>query len=74
VPPAPVVTTVVVAVYVTSLAPEAPTAQPQSELVPALASMADPGSETDSDPQLPFALLPRPRPDVPSPPPSSFGL
>jgi hypothetical protein len=58
VPPAPVVTTAVVAVSVTSSAPTAPAAQPPSESVPAPASTADPGSETDSDPQLAFALLP----------------
>jgi hypothetical protein len=71
VPPAPVVTTADVAVSVTSSAPAAPTAQPPSESVPALASTADPGSETNSDPQLAFALLPRPRPDAPPPPPPS---
>jgi hypothetical protein len=38
-------------------------------VIPAPASTTDPGSETDSDPQLAFALLPRPRPDAPSPPP-----
>jgi hypothetical protein len=59
------VTTAVVAVSVTSSAPAAPTTQPQSELVPALAYTVDPGSKTDSDPQLAFALLPRPRPDAP---------
>jgi hypothetical protein len=48
VPPAPAVTTAVVVVSVTSSAPAAP------------ASTADPGSETNSDPQLAFALLPRP--------------
>jgi hypothetical protein len=69
VPPASAVTTAVVAVFVTSSAPAAPAAQLPSESVPALASTADPGSETDSDPQLVFALLPRPRPDVPPPPP-----
>jgi hypothetical protein len=72
VPPALAVTTAVVAVSVTSSAPTALAAQPQSELVPAPASTADPGSETDSDPQLAFALLPRL--DAPLPPPSSFGL
>jgi hypothetical protein len=60
VPAAPAVTTVAMVVYVTSLAPTAPAAQPSSESVPAPASTADPGSETDSDPQLAFALLPRP--------------
>jgi hypothetical protein len=35
----------------------APAAQPQSESVPVPASTTDPGSETDSDPQLAFALL-----------------
>jgi hypothetical protein len=58
VPPAPVVTTAVVAVCVTSSTPVAPAAQPQSESVPAPASTADPGSETNSDPQLAFTLLP----------------
>jgi hypothetical protein len=58
VPPAPAVTIATVAVSVTSLAPAAPTTQPPSESVPAPASTADPGSETDSDPQLVFALLP----------------
>jgi hypothetical protein len=71
VPPAPAVTTAVVAVSVTSSAPAAPAAQPPSESVLAPASTADPGSETDSDPQLAFALLPRPRPDAPPPPPPS---
>ena len=69
VPPAPIVTTAAVAVSVTSSAPAAPAAQPLSKSVPALASTADPISETDSDPQLAFALLPRPRPDAPRPPP-----
>jgi hypothetical protein len=73
-PPAPAITTAAVAVSVTSLAPTAPVAQPPYESVPALASTTDPGSEIDSDPQLAFALLPRPRPDAPSPPPSSYGL
>jgi hypothetical protein len=49
VPPAPVVTAIV-EVSVTTLAPVAPAAQPQSESVPAPASTAGPGSETDSDP------------------------
>jgi hypothetical protein len=71
VPLAPSVTTAVVAVSVTSTAPAAPAAQPPSKSVPAPASTADPGSETDSDPQLVFALLPRPRPDAPPPPPPS---
>jgi hypothetical protein len=57
VPPAPVVTTAAVAVSVTSLAPAA---QPPSESVPAPASTVDPRSETDSNSQLAFALLPRP--------------
>jgi hypothetical protein len=74
VPPAPDVTTAVMAVSMTSSAPTAPAAQPPSESVPAPASTADPGSETDSDPQLVFALLPQPRPDAPSPPPSSSGM
>jgi hypothetical protein len=71
VPPAPAVPTTAVAVFVTSSAPAAPAAQPPSELVPSPASTADPRSETDSDPQLVFALLPRPRPDAPPPPPPS---
>jgi hypothetical protein len=57
VPPAPVVTPAVVAVSVTSSAPAAPAAQPQSKSVPDPASSADPGSKTDSDPQLAFALV-----------------
>jgi hypothetical protein len=73
-PPAPAVTTVAVVVSVTTSAPVDPAAQPLCESVPAPASTADPGSETDSDPQLAFALLPRPRPDAPPPPPSSSGL
>jgi hypothetical protein len=60
VPPASAVTTAAVAVSVTTSHPAAPAAQPQSESVPAPTSTADPGSETDSDPQLAFALLPRP--------------
>jgi hypothetical protein len=72
VPPAPAVTTAAVAVSVTTLAPAAPAAHPQSESVPAPASTTDPGSETDSDPQMAFALLPRPRLDVLLPPPSSY--
>jgi hypothetical protein len=60
VPPASAVTTTVVAVSVTSSDPAASAMQPQSESVPAPASTADPGSETNSDPQLAFALLPRP--------------
>jgi hypothetical protein len=71
VPPAPVVTTAAVAVSMTSSALVAPAVQPQSESVPAPASTVDPGSETDSDPQLAFALLPRPLLDAPPPPPSS---
>jgi hypothetical protein len=74
VPPASAVTTVVVAVFVTASAPADPASQPLSESVPAPTSTADPGFETDSDPQLVFALLPRPRPDAPSPPPSSSGV
>jgi hypothetical protein len=74
VPQAPAVTTVVVAVSVTAPAPTDPASQPLSESVLAPASTADPGFETDSNPQLVFALLPRPRPDVPSPPPSSSGV
>jgi hypothetical protein len=69
VPPASAVTTTVVAVSVTTSVPAASAARPLSESVPALASTADPGSETDSDPQSVFALLPRPRPDAPQPPP-----
>jgi hypothetical protein len=69
VPPASVVPTSVVAVSMTTSDLAAPAAQPQSESVPAPASTADPGFETDSDPQLAFALLPRPRPDAPPPPP-----
>jgi hypothetical protein len=60
VPPAPIVTTVVVAVYVTAPALADPASQPMLESVPALASTTDLGSETDSDPQLAFVLLPRP--------------
>jgi hypothetical protein len=65
VPPAPAVTTAAVVVSMTTSALADPTAQPLSESVPTPASTADPGSETDSDPQLAFALLPRPRPDAP---------
>jgi hypothetical protein len=71
VPPTPAVPTAVVAVSMTSSALAAPTVQPPSESVPAPASTADPGSETDSDPPLAFALLPRSRPDAPPPPPPS---
>jgi hypothetical protein len=72
VPPASAVTTTAVAVSVTSSVPAAPAARPQSESVPAPASTADPGSETDSNPPPAFALLPRPRPDAPPlPPPAS---
>jgi hypothetical protein len=71
VPLAPAVTTAAVAVSVTSSVPAAPAAQPPFESVPAPASTADPGSETDSDPQLAFALLSRPRLDAPPPPPPS---
>jgi hypothetical protein len=74
VPPAPAITTAVVTVYVTSSTPAAAAAQPPSESVPAPTSATDLGSETDSDPQLAFALLPRPRPDAPPPPPSSSGV
>eukprot|EP00267_Zea_mays_P035421 XP_008671205.1 vegetative cell wall protein gp1-like [Zea mays] len=72
VPPAPAVTTTAVAVSVASSAPAAPAAQPPFKSVPAPASTVDPGSKTDSDPQLAFALLPRL--DAPLPPPSSSGL
>jgi hypothetical protein len=51
VPPVSAVTTSVVAVYVTTSIPAASAARPQSESVPAPASTADPGSETDSDPR-----------------------
>ena len=71
VPPAPAVTTVVVAVSVTAPALADPTSQPLLESVPAPASTTDPRSETDSDPQLAFALLPQQRPDAPLPPSSS---
>jgi hypothetical protein len=71
VPPAPVVTTVVVAVSVTALAPADLASQPMSELVPAPASTTDTEFEIDFYPQLAFALLPRPGPDAPSPPSSS---
>jgi hypothetical protein len=71
VPLAPAVTTAAVAVSVTSSVPAAPAAQPPFESVPSPASTADPGSETDSDPQLAFALLSRPRLDAPPPPPPS---
>jgi hypothetical protein len=74
VPPVPAVTTTIVAVSVTTSAPADPIAQPLSESVPALASTVDPRSETDSDPQLAFALLPQPQPDAPPPPPSTSGL
>jgi hypothetical protein len=74
VPPASVVTTAAVVVSVTAPAPADPAPQPTLESVPAPASTADPGFETDSDPQLAFALLPRPRLDAPSPPPTSSGL
>jgi hypothetical protein len=59
VPPAPAVTTAAMVVSVTAPAPKDPASQPSSELVPAPASTIDPGSETNSDPQLAFALLPR---------------
>jgi hypothetical protein len=68
------VTTATVAVSMTTSGPTDPAAQPMLESVPAPTSTADHGSETDSDPQLAFALLPQPRPDAPPPPPSSFGL
>jgi hypothetical protein len=63
VPPASVVTTIDVDVSVTAPAPAVPALQPVSESAPALAST-----------QLAFALLPPPRLDAPSPPPSSSGL
>jgi hypothetical protein len=50
VPPASAITTAAVVMSVTSSAPVAPAAQLLSESVPAPASTADPGSETDSDP------------------------
>jgi hypothetical protein len=62
-PPAPlasVVTTAIVVVSMTAPAPADPTPQPTLEPVPAPTSAAYPGSETDSDPHLAFALLPRP--------------
>jgi hypothetical protein len=74
VPTAPAVTTAAVVVSMTSSPSAAPAAQLPSESVPALASTTDPGSETDSDPQLAFALLPRPRSDAPLPPPPSSGV
>jgi hypothetical protein len=58
----------------TAPAPADLASQPLSESVPAPSSTADPGSKTDSDPQLAFVLLPRPRSDAPSPPPSSSGV
>jgi hypothetical protein len=60
VPPASAVTTATVAVSVTALALADPVPQPKSELVPAPTSTTNPTSETDFDPQLVFALLPRP--------------
>jgi hypothetical protein len=74
VPPVPAITTTVVAVSMNAPAPADPAPQPTSKSVPALASTADPRSETDSDPQLMFALLPRLRPDAPSPPPFASRL
>jgi hypothetical protein len=74
VPPAPTVTTTVMAVSVTTPAPADPASQSLSESIPAPASTADPRFKTDSDPQLAFALLPRLRPDAPSPPPSSSSV
>jgi hypothetical protein len=65
VPPAPAVTTAVVAVSVPTSASTDPAAQTQSESVPSPASTVGPRSETNSDPQLVSALLPRPRPDAP---------
>jgi hypothetical protein len=59
-PPVPlvyVVTTIVVVVSVTAPAPADPAPQQASESAPALASTIDPGSETDSDTLLAFALL-----------------
>jgi hypothetical protein len=50
VPSASGVTTAVVAMFVTAPALVDPAPQPAPELVPALASTADPGSETDFDP------------------------
>jgi hypothetical protein len=76
-PPVPLVSAVatpVVAVSVSVLAPADPAPDPASELAPALASTADTRSETDFDTLLVFALLPRPRPGVPAPPPSSSGI
>jgi hypothetical protein len=58
VPPVPAITTAAVAVSMTTSAPADPAAQPLSESVPAPTSNADPRSETDSNPQLAFALLP----------------
>jgi hypothetical protein len=74
VPPASAVTTTAVMVSMTTSVPAASAAQPQSESVPALASTADPGYETDSDPQLVFALLPRSRPNAPPPPPPALDV
>jgi hypothetical protein len=74
VPPASAITTIAVVVSVTALVPADLAPQPASESAPALASTTYPGSETDFDTQLVFALLPQLRPDVPLPPPSYFGL
>jgi hypothetical protein len=71
VPPVPVVTIAAVAVSMTASAPADPALQTLSESVPAPASTADPGSESDGDPQLAFTLLPGSRPNAPPPPPSS---
>ena len=60
VPPVSAVTTATVAVSVTAPALADPVPQPKSELVPAPTSTTNPTSETDFDPQLVFALLPRP--------------
>ena len=71
-PQPPVPPASAVAVSVTTSVLVAPAARPQFESVPAPASTADPGSETDSNPPPAFALLPRPRPDAPPlPPPAS---
>jgi hypothetical protein len=74
VPPASAITTAVVAMSVTPSASAAPVAQLLSESVPAPASTTDHGSETDSDPQLAFTLLPRLRSDAPPPPPPSSNV
>jgi hypothetical protein len=69
VPPVSTVSNLAVAVSVLAPAPAAQASQSASESAPPRASTTDPGSETDSDLLLVFALTVHARPDASAPHP-----